>query len=62
MFKQINIFKENNFMAEKTCAKEYPMNQSDRVAYVRQLHSNRPLDLPNAWDAASARVIELAGA
>jgi 2-methylisocitrate lyase-like PEP mutase family enzyme len=26
------------------------------------LHTNRPLVLPNAWDAASARVIELAGA
>ncbi|MCU1319209.1 MAG: hypothetical protein JWP98_727 [Edaphobacter sp.] len=38
------------------------MKQSDRVAYFRQLHTNRPLVLPNAWDAASARVIELAGA
>jgi 2-methylisocitrate lyase-like PEP mutase family enzyme len=38
------------------------MNQSKRAAYFRQLHSNRPLVLPNAWDAASARVIELAGA
>ncbi len=38
------------------------MSQSDRAAYFRQLHSNRPLILPNAWDAASARVIELAGA
>ena len=38
------------------------MNQSDRAAYFRQLHTKRPLVLPNAWDAASARVIELAGA
>ena len=38
------------------------MKQSDRVAYFRQLHTKRPLILPNAWDAASARVIELAGA
>jgi 2-methylisocitrate lyase-like PEP mutase family enzyme len=38
------------------------MTQSDRAAYLRQLHNNRPLVLPNAWDAASARVIELAGA
>ena len=38
------------------------MNQSERAAYFRQLHSKRPLVLPNAWDAASARIIELAGA
>jgi len=38
------------------------MNQSDRVAHFRQLHTRRPLVLPNAWDAASARVIERAGA
>ena len=38
------------------------MSQSDRAAYFRQLHGNRPLVLPNAWDASSARVIELAGA
>jgi 2-methylisocitrate lyase-like PEP mutase family enzyme len=38
------------------------MSQSDRAACFRQLHGNRPLVLPNAWDAASARVIELAGA
>jgi 2-methylisocitrate lyase-like PEP mutase family enzyme len=38
------------------------MSQSDRAAYFRQLHTGRPLVLPNAWDAASARVIELAGA
>ncbi len=38
------------------------MSQSDRAAHFRQLHNRRPLVLPNAWDAASARVIELAGA
>jgi 2-methylisocitrate lyase-like PEP mutase family enzyme len=38
------------------------MTQSNRAAHFRQLHENRPLVLPNAWDAASARVIELAGA
>ncbi|MGQ0640514.1 MAG: isocitrate lyase/PEP mutase family protein [Gemmatimonadaceae bacterium] len=38
------------------------MNQPDRAERFRQLHSLRPLVLPNAWDAASARVIELAGA
>ncbi len=38
------------------------MKQADRGAYFRQLHNQRPLVLPNAWDAASARVIELAGA
>jgi 2-methylisocitrate lyase-like PEP mutase family enzyme len=38
------------------------MNQSDRAARFRALHDQRPLVLPNAWDASSARVIELAGA
>lgn len=38
------------------------MSQSDRAACLRQLHAERPLVLPNAWDAASARVIERAGA
>ncbi len=38
------------------------MSQSDRAAHFRELHTRRPLVLPNAWDAASARVIELAGA
>jgi 2-methylisocitrate lyase-like PEP mutase family enzyme len=32
------------------------------AAHFRRLHGQRPLVLPNAWDAASARVIELAGA
>jgi 2-methylisocitrate lyase-like PEP mutase family enzyme len=39
------------------------MNQRERAAHFRRLHQGqRPLVLPNAWDAASARVIELAGA
>ncbi|MEP6730448.1 MAG: isocitrate lyase/phosphoenolpyruvate mutase family protein [bacterium] len=38
------------------------MSQSDRAEYFRQLHSKRPLVLPNAWDAGSARMIEQAGA
>lgn len=38
------------------------MSQSEQVARFRQLHTRRPLVLPNAWDAASARVIEAAGA
>src|SRR5690606_29454142 len=38
------------------------MTQNERGARFRQLHENGPLVLPNAWDAASARVIELAGA
>lgn len=38
------------------------MNQRERAARFRQLHTERPLILPNAWDAASARVIEQAGA
>jgi len=38
------------------------MNQSDKAARFRALHDRRPLVLPNAWDAASARVVELAGA
>jgi 2-methylisocitrate lyase-like PEP mutase family enzyme len=38
------------------------MNQSERARYFLQLHDRRPLILPNAWDAGSARVIEAAGA
>ena len=38
------------------------MNQSERARHFRQLHNRRPLILPNAWDAGSARVIEAAGA
>jgi 2-methylisocitrate lyase-like PEP mutase family enzyme len=38
------------------------MKQSQQAERFRALHARRPLVLPNAWDAASARVIELAGA
>ncbi|MFW6079100.1 MAG: isocitrate lyase/PEP mutase family protein [Gemmatimonadota bacterium] len=38
------------------------MGHTDRVERFRALHEERPLVLPNAWDAASARVLELAGA
>ena len=38
------------------------MSQRDRADLFRRLHANPPLVLPNAWDAASARVIEQAGA
>ena len=38
------------------------MHQGDRAAHFRALHDRPPLVLPNAWDAASARVVELAGA
>jgi 2-methylisocitrate lyase-like PEP mutase family enzyme len=39
------------------------MSQRDRATHFRRLHEGpRPLVLPNAWDAASARVVELAGA
>ena len=38
------------------------MTQAEKAARFRRLHDDRPLVLPNAWDAASARVIELAGA
>lgn len=38
-------------------------SQRERAARFRQMHhENLPLVLPNAWDAASARIIELAGA
>ncbi len=38
------------------------MSQSDRAGHFRRLHDRRPLVLPNAWDAGSARVMEAAGA
>jgi len=38
------------------------MSQSDRARHFRRLHDQRPLVLPNAWDAGSARLIEVAGA
>ena len=37
-------------------------DQARRAARLRELHEQPPLVLPNAWDAASARVIEDAGA
>src|SRR5262249_171246 len=40
-----------------------PMSsQVERARRFRLLHGERPLVLPNAWDAGSARVIESAGA
>lgn len=38
------------------------MKQAEVAKKFRELHALRPLILPNAWDAASARVIESAGA
>lgn len=38
------------------------MSEIHPAAEFRRLHERRPLVLPNAWDAASARVIEAAGA
>lgn len=38
------------------------MNQSTRTQLFRELHRQRPLVLPNAWDAGSARLIEANGA
>lgn len=38
------------------------VNQATWAATFRQLHTLRPLILPNAWDAASAKVIEAVGA
>ena len=38
------------------------MEQSELAKQFRQLHAQRPLVLPNVWDAASARVVEAAGA
>lgn len=38
------------------------MSQKERAARLRQMHHEAPmLVLPNAWDAASARIIEQAG-
>jgi len=36
--------------------------QSIKIAEFRRLHAERPLVLPNAWDAGSARLMEYAGA
>lgn len=38
------------------------MTQRDRAIHFRELHARRPLVLPNAWNAASARIMEQAGA
>lgn len=38
------------------------MNQNDLAQTFHRLHAERPLVLPNAWDAASAAVIVHAGA
>lgn len=38
------------------------MTQNDRAVLFRSLHDRRPLVLPNAWDAGSARLLEQAGA
>jgi len=38
------------------------LSQATHAQEFRALHDRRPLVLPNAWDVASARVIELAGA
>jgi len=38
------------------------MSQSEKAGLFRRLHEKRPLVLPNAWDAGSARLIEAAGA
>ncbi|GAA2786350.1 isocitrate lyase/PEP mutase family protein [Crossiella cryophila] len=38
------------------------MSRTHHAAEFRRLHELRPLVLPNAWDPASARVIEAAGA
>src|SRR5690242_9614050 len=36
-------------------------HQSSKIAEFRRLHAARPLVLPNAWDAGSARLMEQAG-
>jgi 2-methylisocitrate lyase-like PEP mutase family enzyme len=38
------------------------MKQAELARKFRQLHAKCPLVLPNAWDAASARIFEAAGA
>lgn len=38
------------------------MDIQRKAVYFRELHQRRPLILPTAWDAASARAMELAGA
>jgi 2-methylisocitrate lyase-like PEP mutase family enzyme len=38
------------------------VSQPSQAAEFRRLHESRPLVLPNAWDAGSARLMEQAGA
>ena len=38
------------------------MSIHTRAAELRRLHQHPPLVLPNAWDAGSARILEIAGA
>ena len=38
------------------------MTQQEKTAIFRQLHKNNTLVLPNAWDAASAKIVEQSGA
>ncbi|HEX7965255.1 MAG TPA: isocitrate lyase/phosphoenolpyruvate mutase family protein [Gammaproteobacteria bacterium] len=38
------------------------MDQQAKITEFRRLHGERPLVLPNAWDAGSARLLEQAGA
>ncbi len=38
------------------------MKQVEKAKKFRELHAQRPLILPNAWDASSAKVIEAVGA
>ena len=38
------------------------MTRQDKASIFRQLHKNDTLVLPNAWDAASAKIVEQSGA
>ena len=38
------------------------MTRQEKAAHFKQLHKNNTLVLPNAWDAASAKIVEKAGA
>ena len=38
------------------------MTQQEKAAIFQQLHTNKTLVLPNAWDAASAKIVEQSGA
>lgn len=43
-------------------SKVYTMNQAQKAKQFRALHHENILVLPNAWDASSAKIIEMAGA